>query len=297
MGNAEHVPEGFHAAGGLDGECESLFHRKPNYLCIYVSASHSFLELESRLQQGGHMTKEIGHALQKARIALGLSQADVADKLGVSRAAVGQWERGDTAPSTGRLLAVCRLLGLDVSEITKREVYFSHTPPGAIGNEREIVGIHDARREAFDANYGKEGDAEDDYRNLIPVFGLEYVSDFGDFTIEDKPSELARRPESLARASSAYAVYVGSHSLSPRYEIGEMICLAPSRPAMIGDFVSVQTDQKDAGGRPFWRLGRLISRSATGITLEQFSPPRRIEMQGSEVKGMHRILSVRDLLD
>lgn len=44
------------------------------------------------------MTKPIGDAIREARARKGISQADLAGILKVSQAAVGQWERGATAP-------------------------------------------------------------------------------------------------------------------------------------------------------------------------------------------------------
>jgi transcriptional regulator with XRE-family HTH domain len=48
--------------------------------------------------------------LRSARQLLGLSQAGLAEKLGVDRGTVGDWERGVRRPSEGRLAAVEALL-------------------------------------------------------------------------------------------------------------------------------------------------------------------------------------------
>lgn len=39
----------------------------------------------------------------------GMSQADVSEKLNVSRQAVSRWEAGDSRPSTENLQALCKL--------------------------------------------------------------------------------------------------------------------------------------------------------------------------------------------
>lgn len=39
----------------------------------------------------------------------GMSQADVSEKLDVSRQAVSRWEAGDSRPSTENLQALCKL--------------------------------------------------------------------------------------------------------------------------------------------------------------------------------------------
>ena len=52
-------------------------------------------------------------ALEKKLVRLrkkeGMSQADVSEKLDVSRQAVSRWEAGDSRPSTENLQALCRL--------------------------------------------------------------------------------------------------------------------------------------------------------------------------------------------
>ena len=47
--------------------------------------------------------------LTQARKAAGLTQADVAAKLNVSRQAVSRWESGQSKPSTEKLLAMGEL--------------------------------------------------------------------------------------------------------------------------------------------------------------------------------------------
>ncbi len=49
-------------------------------------------------------------AIHAARIGAGLSQVELATKVGVRQSSVSQWERGVTRPSAGSLLALMRLL-------------------------------------------------------------------------------------------------------------------------------------------------------------------------------------------
>ena len=54
---------------------------------------------------------EIGQRIADRRSALGLSQEEFAEQIGLSRAAVGKIERGEVAPRTDTLISVCRILG------------------------------------------------------------------------------------------------------------------------------------------------------------------------------------------
>lgn len=52
------------------------------------------------------LNEELGQRLQQLRKAKGLSQEELADRVGVSRQAVSKWESGQSAPDLDRLLAL-----------------------------------------------------------------------------------------------------------------------------------------------------------------------------------------------
>lgn len=60
---------------------------------------------------------KVAKALAKAREAKGLSQAELAKKLGVSAGTVGGWENGDHGIRIGRLTQVAKALGVEVGEL------------------------------------------------------------------------------------------------------------------------------------------------------------------------------------
>ena len=55
--------------------------------------------------------------LTQARKAAGLTQADVAAQLNVSRQAVSRWESGQSKPSTEKLLALGALYGVSIDQL------------------------------------------------------------------------------------------------------------------------------------------------------------------------------------
>lgn len=59
----------------------------------------------------------IGKTLRTIRLNAGLSQQDVADKLDVSRVAVGKWESNDSMPRKGNLQQLADLFGVTVAEL------------------------------------------------------------------------------------------------------------------------------------------------------------------------------------
>ena len=63
----------------------------------------------------------VHHRIREGRAKLGLTQQQFADKVGVTRGAVQQWEKedgeGGTAPSRAKQPAVAQLLGISVAEL------------------------------------------------------------------------------------------------------------------------------------------------------------------------------------
>jgi transcriptional regulator with XRE-family HTH domain len=58
------------------------------------------------------MNKNIGRSIRDARQRAGLSQAELAEKIGVSQAAIGQWERGTYTPRGRNLNTLAAVLGV-----------------------------------------------------------------------------------------------------------------------------------------------------------------------------------------
>lgn len=63
----------------------------------------------------------LGQRIRARRETLGLSQEQVAEKMGVSRQAVGKWESDDARPSTDNLLRLAALLEMEVQELAAGE--------------------------------------------------------------------------------------------------------------------------------------------------------------------------------
>ena len=63
------------------------------------------------------MNIEIANRLVQLRREQGLSQEEMASKLGVSRQAVSKWERAESSPDTDNLIALARLYGVSLDEL------------------------------------------------------------------------------------------------------------------------------------------------------------------------------------
>jgi phage repressor protein C with HTH and peptisase S24 domain len=102
--------------------------------------------------------------------------------------------------------------------------------------------------------------------------------------------EMTSRPPNLAGAALAYAVYVVGDSMEPRYHSGELVYVHPGRPVDVGAYVLVQVKPKEDGDAPRAVVKRLVRRSATKVTLEQFNPKKTIELKAGDILSMHRVV-------
>ena len=59
----------------------------------------------------------LGRRIQELRKALGLSQEELGERLGISRQAISKWEGDQTIPELDKLIALSRLFGLTVGQL------------------------------------------------------------------------------------------------------------------------------------------------------------------------------------
>ena len=71
------------------------------------------------------MNVETANRLVNLRKRAGLSQEELADKIGVSRQAVSKWERAESSPDTDNLIALAGIYGVKVDDMLNRD--FSST--------------------------------------------------------------------------------------------------------------------------------------------------------------------------
>lgn len=67
------------------------------------------------------MSIALGENLTKYRKKAGLSQEELADKLGISRQAVSKWERGEASPDTDNLIALAKFYNVTLDELVNCE--------------------------------------------------------------------------------------------------------------------------------------------------------------------------------
>lgn len=244
------------------------------------------------------MGELLGQALKSARKLRKMSQEEVAAQVGVSRAAVGQWEAGDTEPSTSNLLTVCSILNIDVAAATGGQVKTTAIDgagalPAAVVTDRRPA-MRDAEQEFI-----RHLDADPRARDFpldVPVYGVAVGGTDADFFMNGEIVDFVRRPPGAAKTKNIYAIYIVGTSMVPKFEEGELAYVSPARTPSIGDYVVVECHPEDGGkvGRGF--VKKLVRRTATKIVCEQFNPPRQVDFPVKSVKSVHRIIPWSELL-
>ena len=64
---------------------------------------------------------KIGKFIAECRKNIGLTQAQLAEKLGITDKAISKWERGIAMPDTSIMLELCDILGIGVNELLSGE--------------------------------------------------------------------------------------------------------------------------------------------------------------------------------
>jgi len=67
------------------------------------------------------MNIEIANRLVQLRKMNGLSQEELAEKLGISRQAVSKWERAESSPDTDNLISIAKLYNVSLDELLKTD--------------------------------------------------------------------------------------------------------------------------------------------------------------------------------
>ena len=66
-------------------------------------------------------TKNVGKNIARLRERAGMTQTQLADRLGLAQASIAQWENGTTEPRLGKLDAIAEALGCQIDELLVAE--------------------------------------------------------------------------------------------------------------------------------------------------------------------------------
>jgi phage repressor protein C with HTH and peptisase S24 domain len=209
--------------------------------------------------------KSVGDRVRERRLALKLSQPQLAKKAGgITYQAIQQLEAGG---GTKHLVAIARALGVSAEWLQDGT---GPAPSGKIVPSRASLA------------------------EKLKVLGMAECGADGWSLWNGDVIDMVDRPASLAGVPSAYAVYVVGASMEPRYFPGELVMIHPGKPVTLGAFVLAQRKPKHDGDPPLAVIKRLIKRTASRVTLEQFNPARHFDIKADDIVSIHRVVGASE---
>lgn len=230
-----------------------------------------------------NLAQRLSEAMERA----GMTQAAVgreASKYGdpVSQQVVQHLASGRNTTSK-HLLAIARALNVDIEWLIGGKMLRAES--GSPGVKGSPAALKASRKLAADAPRMQVAEAQ-----RVPVLGMAECGPDGWSLWNGDVIDTIPRPSNLMGAPRAYAVYIVGDSMEPRYYAGEIAHVHPGKPVTIGAFVLVQIRPEHDGETPKAVVKRLVKRSATKLTLEQYNPPKKFELKADEIVSIHRVV-------
>lgn len=196
----------------------------------------------------------------------GLTQRGLAERMGVNPAAVNRMIYGRRNIMADELPIIEDYLGvaLDLGRTATAPEYQQN----ARGSAR---GFSDVRRAEIDGR-------DTAMQNLPPP-----VAVYRDRRSDEVIDWAVRHPHQFA-LRDAYALYVDSEDMQPRYFRGELVYVHPAKPVMTGSDCVVQYND----GRV--ALRRLVQKSNDKVVVQIFNPAKLEEIPARDIAALHSIV-------
>lgn len=86
---------------------------------LLIRALQTYIRSGQVRQEKAETKRSLGETIKAHRTRCNMTQAFVAESLGVSRQAVSKWESGTSDPSTSNLIALAKLFGISPEELLR----------------------------------------------------------------------------------------------------------------------------------------------------------------------------------
>jgi len=232
--------------------------------------------------------KTFADRLKKLRVASGLTQAELAKRIDVSRGALANWEvGGEIARDNIRRISQEFDASLDWLESGRGN------PPRVLGT-LDLAQSGASADSGMSASQGHRPNASIGPRNgggwrELPVYGQAVAGEDGEFLMNGDVLFRAFAPPQVAEIADAYGVRVSGISMEPRYFDGEVVFVDPSRHPRAGDFVVVQV--RTSEHEPPWGyIKRYVRRNTKELVLTQLNPDKQLTFPNDDVLSVHVIV-------
>jgi len=220
----------------------------------------------------------IGRALRAARLRLGLSQREVAARVGVTSAALSRWETGTHQPRAVDLLRLAEVLRVEIGSLVGEAAARKTAPAAQPATYAADSGLSAAERVAEPTNLY----VADEAGGLrLPLVSMGHIAGTTDAEpIEEGAVEVSSEQYRLADL----AIRVHGESMRPYFEPGDLVGVRRQKLALSGQIVLARVEGE-------FTLKRLLKISRGWFYLQPLNPDYEpIVSREVEILGVYRWL-------
>lgn len=216
--------------------------------------------------------------LRAIRTRRGWTQEDLAEKLGVSASAVGNWESQQNPPSRRRITDIAAKLGVSFEFLVGEE---PPTPPELRPPELRALVLNDAM-------IGSEVSVPSKSLRMVPVVSFARAGQNG-FDYEDLGTHFDDWVPTTSNDPNAFALRVEGDSMESRYSPGDILVVTPNEEPRNGDLVVARLEKT---GGVLFKLYHQTSGDRVRLTSynKDLYPP--LEFARSEFRFIYPIVNV-----
>lgn len=254
----------------------------------------------------------LAERIRSRMVALGISQAELARRAKVTPVFLSELLRGTKQTmKPDRLRDFAVALGVSTDHLVGAAHHVGSMSnlvglPRATPDLPRIIGQDEMESWAPTNEELSTSDEDGSHNTLLPIFRRQkhisfrlagsieaaipvYGETIGELIAIDTFAEgTVARPPLLRWNDGAYAV-IADGSMSPRYNAGEILFVAPGAPVRDGDYVVIVT-RSNSAGELFGRVCRLKDVTNTHVLVEMLSPQRTETIGIATVAHIHRIV-------
>ena len=200
------------------------------------------------------MSIPLGNAIKAARLRQKMKQWEVAQSLGVTRAAVGQWEAGTNEPTSLNLRKLSSLLQLDLINATPDRIVDENITYYKIADDHNVL----VPSGVFDFPITLHAGGEN---------GQVFWFNDGD------PYFYVRRFEFFSEIPGIRAMVFSTDVLSPKYEQNDVVYVDPNKKPQAGSYaVFLCKDGTVPGMRNYRIVRRVLFIDETRVIFARLNP-------------------------
>ena len=184
--------------------------------------------------------------LKEARIAIGLTQEQVADKLGVAKSTLAGYEKGNREPSIPTVQKIMEVLSVDANYL-----YQDNSVP-TIQNSLSLHEIDHIKKYRSLDDYGKKAvdalvDIEYERRSepkefiqllppiVIPSYGHIASAGTGQYVFDDIPPTMIEIENTIENQEVSFAIDVNGDSMEPTYHDEDTLLVKKQNTLRVGE--------------------------------------------------------------